>query len=112
MAALFARIFLRSEELDHIDMTIEDILEQINKLNINKLLRLDGIHARVLRELKCEIADLLAIVCNLSLQMASVSQDWWITNITPIFSSDLGSYGSVNLTSITRAEEIDIFGTF
>lgn len=67
------------EELDCIDMTTEGVLEQIGKLNSSKSPGLDGIHLRLLKELK--IAELLAILCNLSSQTASVLEDWWVATI-------------------------------
>ncbi|CAM5076620.1 unnamed protein product [Eretmochelys imbricata] len=55
-------------------------------------------------ELKCEIADLLTIVCNLSFKSASVLNDWRIANVTPIFKKvsrgDPSNYRPVNLTSV------------
>lgn len=54
----------RSEELDHVEVTAEEIQEQINKLNTNKSPGLDDIHPRVLKEQKGEITELLAIICN------------------------------------------------
>lgn len=56
-------------------MTTEEMLEQIGKLNINKLLGLDGICPRVLKEFTCETAELLAIEGNLSLQKPSLPED-------------------------------------
>lgn len=50
----------RSVELIHIEVSVDDILEDINKLNRKKSPGPDGIYLRVLKELKSEIADLLA----------------------------------------------------
>ncbi|CAM5142170.1 unnamed protein product [Natator depressus] len=59
---------------------------------------------RVLKELKCEIAELLAVVCNLSFKSASVPNDWRIAIVTPIFKkgsrSNPGNYRPVSLTSV------------
>uniref|UniRef100_K7F001 Endonuclease/exonuclease/phosphatase domain-containing protein n=1 Tax=Pelodiscus sinensis TaxID=13735 RepID=K7F001_PELSI len=47
-----------SEELSRIEVSLEEVLEQIEKLNVNKSPGPDGIHPRVLKELKWEIAEL------------------------------------------------------
>ncbi|CAM5165119.1 unnamed protein product [Natator depressus] len=64
----------------------------------------DGIHPRVLKELKCEIAELLTMVCNLFFKLASVPNDWKIANVMPIFKKDSrgdpGNYRPVSLTSV------------
>uniref|UniRef100_K7GG65 Reverse transcriptase domain-containing protein n=1 Tax=Pelodiscus sinensis TaxID=13735 RepID=K7GG65_PELSI len=82
----------------------EEVLEQIEKLNVNKSSGPDGIHPRVLKELKWEIAELLSVVCNLSLKSASVPNDWKVANVTPIFKKgsrgDPGNYRPVSLTSV------------
>lgn len=54
-----------SVELDHTEVTREEVIEKMETLNISKSPSLDGIHLRVMKELKSEIAELLAILCNL-----------------------------------------------
>ncbi|KAG6940840.1 hypothetical protein G0U57_011320 [Chelydra serpentina] len=94
----------KSEELRQIEVSLEEVLELIDKLNCNKSPGPDGIHPRVLKELKCEIAELLTVVCNLSFKSASVSNDWVIANVTPTFKKgsrdDPGNYRPVSLTSV------------
>uniref|UniRef100_K7EZH3 Reverse transcriptase domain-containing protein n=1 Tax=Pelodiscus sinensis TaxID=13735 RepID=K7EZH3_PELSI len=93
-----------SEELSRIEVSLEEVLEQIEKLNVNKSPGPDGIHPRVLKELKWEIAELLSVVCNLSFKSASVPNDWKVANVTPIFKKgsrgDPGNYRPVSLTSV------------
>uniref|UniRef100_K7F032 Reverse transcriptase domain-containing protein n=1 Tax=Pelodiscus sinensis TaxID=13735 RepID=K7F032_PELSI len=90
-----------SEELSRIEVSLEVFLEQIEKLNVNKSPGLDGIHPRVLKELKWEIAELLSVVCNLSFKSASVPNDSKVANVTPIFKKDSrGNYRLVSLTSV------------
>uniref|UniRef100_K7EXX2 Endonuclease/exonuclease/phosphatase domain-containing protein n=1 Tax=Pelodiscus sinensis TaxID=13735 RepID=K7EXX2_PELSI len=93
-----------SEELSRIEVSLEEVLEQIEKLNVNKSPGPDGIHPRVLKELKWEIAELLSVVCNLSFKSASVPNDWKVANVTPIFKKgsrgDPGNYRLVSLTSV------------
>ncbi|CAM4524930.1 unnamed protein product [Lepidochelys kempii] len=94
----------KSEELSQIEVTLEEVLELIEKLNSNKSPGPDGIHPRVLKELKCEIVELLTMVCKLSFMSVTVSNDWKIANVTPIFKKgsrgDPGNYRLVSLTSV------------
>ncbi|KAG6938185.1 hypothetical protein G0U57_007088, partial [Chelydra serpentina] len=94
----------RSEELSQIEVSLEEVLEQIDKLNSNKSPGTDGIHPRVLKELKCEIAGLLTVIFNLSFKSASVPNDYRIANVMPIFKKgsrgDPGNYRPVSLTSV------------
>ncbi|XP_030051022.1 uncharacterized protein LOC115464802, partial [Microcaecilia unicolor] len=64
----------------------------------------DGIHPRVLIELKNELAELLLEICNLSLKSSVVPEDWRVANVTPIFKKgsrgDPGNYRPVSLTSV------------
>ncbi|CAM4589082.1 unnamed protein product [Caretta caretta] len=93
-----------SEELSQIEVSLEEVLELIEKLNSNKSPGPDGIHPRVLKELKCEIAELLTMVYNLSFKSATVPNDWKIANVMPIFKKgsrgDLGNYRPASLTSV------------
>ncbi|CAM5143906.1 unnamed protein product [Eretmochelys imbricata] len=94
----------KSEELSQIEVTLEEVLELIEKLNSNKSPGPDGIHPRVLKELKCEIVELLTMVCKLSFMSVTVPNDWKIANVTPIFKKgsrgDPGNYRLVSLTSV------------
>uniref|UniRef100_A0A8C3F3S5 Reverse transcriptase domain-containing protein n=1 Tax=Chrysemys picta bellii TaxID=8478 RepID=A0A8C3F3S5_CHRPI len=94
----------KSEELSQIEVSLEEVLELIDKLNSNKSPGPDGIHPRVLKELKCEVAELLTKVCNLSFKSASVPNDWKLANVTPIFKKgsrgDPGNYRPVSLTLV------------
>ncbi|CAM4478491.1 unnamed protein product [Lepidochelys kempii] len=94
----------KSEELSQIEVTLEEVLELIEKLNSNTSPGPDGIHPRVLKELKCEIVELLTMVCNLSFKSATVPNDWKRANVTPIFKKgsrgDPVNYRPVNLMSV------------
>ena len=94
-----------TKELSQIMVNKDDVLDQIDKLIINKSPGPDGIHPRVIKELRNEVADLLTRVCNLSLKTATVPEDWRrIANVTPIFKKgrrgDPGNYRPVSLTSV------------
>ncbi|CAM4382079.1 unnamed protein product [Lepidochelys olivacea] len=94
----------KSEELSQIEVSLEEVLELIEKLNSNKSLGPDGIHPRVLKDLKCEIAELLTMVCNLSFKSATVPNDCKTANVMPMFKKgsrgDPGNYRPVSLTSV------------
>ncbi|CAM4676294.1 unnamed protein product [Lepidochelys kempii] len=94
----------KSEELSQIEVSLEEVLELIEKFNSNMSLGPDGIHPRVLKELKCEIVELLTMVFNLSFKSATVPNDWKIANVTPVFKKgsrgDPGNYRAVSLTSV------------
>lgn len=51
---------------------------------VSKAPGINGIHSRFLKELKCEIADLLTKICNLSLRSAFVPEDWKADNVTSV----------------------------
>ncbi|CAM4434826.1 unnamed protein product [Lepidochelys olivacea] len=51
-----------SEVLSQIEVSIEEVLEHIDKLNSNESPGPDGIHPEVLKELRYKIAELLAVV--------------------------------------------------
>ncbi|CAM4408569.1 unnamed protein product, partial [Caretta caretta] len=94
----------KSEELSQIEVSLEEVLELIEKLNSNKSPGPDGIHPKVLKELKCEIVELLTMVCNLSFKSATVPSDLKRANITQIFKKgsrgDPGNYRLVSLTTV------------
>ncbi|XP_053112296.1 calcium uptake protein 3, mitochondrial isoform X3 [Hemicordylus capensis] len=95
---------MEARELSQIEVTRDDVLNCLEKLKANKSPGPDGIHPRVLKELKCEIAHLLAKIFNLSLKSGSVPEDWRVANVTPIFKKgsrgDPGNYRPVSLTSV------------
>lgn len=55
-----------------------------SKLDNSKSPGLAAIHPRAVKELKCEIAELLAKMCNLSLQGVTESGGWNINIANPI----------------------------
>ena len=97
-------VFKGAEELKEISIHREDVLQLLDKLKSSKSPGPDGIHPRVLKELKYEIADLLLVICELSLKSSLIPEDWRIANVTPIFKKgsrgDPGNYRPVSLTSV------------
>ncbi|CAM4502439.1 unnamed protein product [Caretta caretta] len=61
---IFEPFFLgdRSEQLFQIEVSVEEVLEQSDTLSSNKSPGPDGIHPRVLKELRNEIAELLTVM--------------------------------------------------
>lgn len=53
----------------------KEVLELIDTLQTKNSLGPDGIHPRVLKEVKYEIANLLNKICNMSLRSASVLEE-------------------------------------
>lgn len=55
----------KSEKLNQFEVNTQDLLVQIDKSDVSKSLGLDNIHPSILKELKYEIAELLAVMCNI-----------------------------------------------
>ncbi|XP_053155158.1 uncharacterized protein LOC128346183 [Hemicordylus capensis] len=93
-----------AKELSQIEVTRVDVLNCFEKFKTSKSSGPDSMHPRVFKELKCELADLLAKIYNLSLQSGSVPEDWRVANVTWIFKKgsrgNLGNYRPVSLMSV------------
>lgn len=63
-------------------MIKDEILDLLEKLKTGKSPDPDGIHPRVLKELRNEIVVLLVDICNPSLISASAPEDWKVKNVT------------------------------
>lgn len=55
------------------EVSKNDVIEQLEKLKGSKSLGPDGADARVLKEMKCEIAEITMKICN---QPDTVPKDW------------------------------------
>jgi len=82
----------------------EDILDRLSKININKSAGPDGLHPRILYEVRNEIVKALKIIFDYSLLYHQVPQDWRAGNISPIskkgIRTDASNYRPISLTSI------------
>lgn len=80
------------------------MLVLITKLNINRSPGPDGIHPRVIKDLKAGTVDLLTKTRNLFLLLASVVENWKLASVTPIFKNgpwgNPRNYRPVSLTSV------------
>ena len=92
------------EGLSEIEITADMVEEKLNKLNINKCPGLDGIHPKLLFELRCIIAEPLSKLYSKSLELGTVPSSWRKAGVTPLFKkgkkSEAQNYRPVSLTSI------------
>ena len=92
----FTSVFVKEDNTDfiplnhipnipNVDLPIineEDILIRLNKINISKSPGPDGLHPRILYEVRNEIVGALGIIFNHSLLNHQVPQDWRAGNIS------------------------------
>jgi ribonuclease P/MRP protein subunit RPP40 len=95
-----------AEETGLVDVKINhDMVEKkLQQLKIDKCPGLDGIHPKMLFELRKEISIPLAELFNHSLVSGEVPSDWRDAGVTPLFKkgkkSDIQNYRPVSLTSL------------
>ena len=81
-----------------------DVAKQLKKLKACKSPGPDNIHPSFLKEVPCEITELLTIIFNKSISVSSVVDAWKAANVTPPFKkgpkSKASSYGPPSLTSV------------
>ena len=91
-------------KLENIRFIEEDIRRKIDELNRYKSPGPDGFLPRVLKEVRDEVAPLLAKIFNLSLRTGHVPRDWREAEVTPILKkgdrSLASNYRPISLTSI------------
>jgi hypothetical protein len=90
--------------MSDIVFTEEGILLKLKKLRLDKSPGLDGIHPRVLNEIREEIAYPLSLIYNKSLNSSTLPSDWKSGVVTAIYKkgskTDMGNYRPISLTSI------------
>jgi hypothetical protein len=81
-----------------------DILHRLAKLNVNKAAGVDGIHPRVLYELRNILALPLKLLFDCSFKNKKLPEDWRSADVAPIFKkgnrAEINNYRPVSLTSV------------
>ena len=89
--------------LEDIDINMTSVRKILQELKQNKSPGPDGIHNRVLYEIRDEIAQPLTDLFRCSLDTGELPSEWKIANITPIYKkgrkADPNNYRPVSLTS-------------
>jgi ribonucleases P/MRP protein subunit RPP40 len=95
---------MEEEGLTEIKITSELVENKLTFLKVDKCPGLDGIHPKMLYELRKEIAGPLAKLYNTSLDSGIVPGDWKDAGVTPLFKkgkkSDAQNYRPVSMTSL------------
>ncbi len=92
------------DSLYKLALNYQDVFSKLSKINVNKSLGPDEIHAKLVYELKNELTAPLTRLFNLSIEHGVVPQDWRDANISPIFKKgnrdQAQNYRPVSLTCI------------
>ncbi|KFP56298.1 hypothetical protein N322_10887, partial [Cariama cristata] len=82
----------------------EAVSDLLLHLDMNKNMRPDGIHLRILKEWANELAKPLSIIYQQSWLTGEVPDDWKLANVMPIYKKgwkeDPGNYRPVSLTLV------------
>jgi transcription termination factor NusB len=91
-------------KLSNIEICDEDVLQQLERLQVNKSHGPDQISPHVLKNCKEALCHPLALLYNKSLHERKLPKEWKLANITPIHKggdkADPGNYRPVSLTSV------------
>jgi hypothetical protein len=92
------------DKLTKINISEEVVLEKLSKINVNKCQGPDQIHGKFLYELRDLLCKPITKLCQLSLELGTVPQDWRDANVAPLFKKGSRgkpeNYRPVSLTSI------------
>jgi hypothetical protein len=92
-----------SEGLNIIEISEELVYNKLAEINVNKCIGVDELHPKLLYELRGELVKPLCALFKLSLETASLPQDWRDANVTPLFkkgSKNMAeNYRPISLTS-------------
>ena len=72
-------------DIDAIQVTEEGVRKMLFKMNPRKATGPDSIPARILNDFATEIAPILTVIYNMSLQEGTVPDDWRHANVTAIY---------------------------
>ena len=85
-------------------ISVQEVLSALNQLNLGKSPGLDGISAKLLKDISDVIAQPLANIFNLSPQTGIFPDDWKIAKISPAFKegnkTDCGNYRPISVISV------------
>ena len=91
--------------LSSIEITVEGVTKLLGELNPHKAAGPDGISPRILKELANEVAPILTMIFQSSLETGVVPLDWRKANVTPVYKKgahyDPANYRPVSLTSVS-----------
>ena len=91
------------DKLSDIEIKLEAITDKLGQLKDGKACGPDGLHPKLLKEARAELALPLQIIFSQSLDAGTVPLDWKQANVIPIHkkgsTSDPGNYRPVSLTS-------------
>ena len=81
------RIFLGDDwnKLCNFVITKDEVYNKLNQLKENKAPGPDSLSPKLLKEIKMEVSEPLCSIFNRSLQDSSVTENWKIANVMPIF---------------------------
>ena len=90
--------------LDNVDISSKGVVKLLNNLQPGKAPGPDNISLRVLKELAEEVAPILTMIFQSSVDTGTVPADWKTANVTPLFKKgekyDAANYRPVSLTCI------------
>ena len=93
-----------NNELSVVPITTKLVHKYLQNLNISKAAGPDGIHSKILFELRNEVKNPLSIVFRKSLKEGVLPNDWKHANLKPIYKKGRkktsNNYRPVSLTSI------------
>ena len=71
--------------LYNMQFSSQEVINVISKLDANKALGPDDISPRVLKECSLELAPSLADLCNYSMYIGALPDQWKLVHVTPVF---------------------------
>ena len=105
MSALPYFVSKNISSIPDIVVSTKGVEKLLKNLNPNKATGPDGISPRVLKEFASEIAPILTIIFQASLDSGTIPKDWKHANISPIFKkgerTKASNYRPVSLTSVS-----------
>jgi hypothetical protein len=95
---------IAEEGLNQIEIKEDTVMEKLTELNTNKSQGVDGLHPKLLYELRNSLVKPLTALFNMSLKTGRLPQDWRDANVTPLFKKGARdkpeNYRPISLTSI------------